>query len=53
MLFLVLHGRIVNAHAGVIRLVHGDATLDAGNHEVFDADVGKGPADHDTVITAP
>ena len=50
---LVAHGGVVDRHDGAVRLVLGDAALDAGDHLVLDADVGEGAAHHHLVIAAP
>ena len=44
---------VVDAHVLAVRLVAREAALDARNHEVPDAHIGKRPADHDFVIAAP
>ena len=49
---LVLHGRVVNAHPRVVRLMHRHAAFDAGHHEVLDAHVGEGAANHHAVVAA-
>src|SRR5437868_2134950 len=48
----VLHGGVVDGHACAIGLMNGYASFNAGNHQVFDADVDKCAANHDTVVSA-
>ena len=50
---LVAHGRVVDRHALLVRIVNGDAALDARHHLVLDADIGERAAHHDLVIAAP
>src|ERR1051325_3604106 len=50
---LVLDRGIVDGHALAVRLVHSDATLRAGNHQVLDAYVGERAAHHHLMIAAP
>ena len=49
----VFPGGIVNAHLLSTRLIPGHTAFHTGNHQVLDADIGKGAACHDTVIAAP
>ena len=46
----MLHGRVVDWHD--FALVAAHAAFDAGNHFVFDADIGKGAAHHDFMVAA-
>ena len=47
---LVLHRGVVDRH--LLAIVGGVATLDAGDHFVLDADIGKGAAHHHFVVAA-
>ena len=49
---LVLHGRVVNRHALLRRIVDGDAAFDARHHLVLDADIGESAAHHHFMIAA-
>src|SRR5262249_4398508 len=48
--FLVLYGRVVNAHYLAIVLMNGDAAFDARHHQILDPNVGKGAAHHYLVV---
>ena len=50
--FLVLHRRFVNSRLRAIRLVKCDAAFAARDHQVLDARVGEGAADHDFMVGA-
>jgi hypothetical protein len=52
LLGLVAHRRVVDRQLLARRLVLGDAALDAGHHQVLQADVGEGAAHHHLVVAA-
>src|SRR5687767_9768133 len=45
-------GGVVDAHSLAIGLVTRNATLDAGHHEVPNANIGERSTHHDFVVTA-
>ena len=47
----MLHGGVVNGHDFAMVAAH--AAFDAGDHFVFDADIGEGAAHHDFMMAAP
>ena len=49
---LILDRGIVDAELIAARLVNGHAALDAGDHQVLDADIGEGAAHHDAIVAS-
>ncbi len=50
---LILHRRVVDAHALAVGLMNRDAAFDARHHQVLDAHVGERAAHHHFMIAAP